>query len=143
MNPYGVKVGYAKPEITDFSNHPANLGWKGTWIPSINRFSTAAGAYQFLKTTWNELKLPDFSETSQDKGFELLVRRRNAIDLINTGKFEEAIHKLALEWASLPLARTSIILGKTRQRDQSAYGGQKAWTMDKCLKFIDDFKKKV
>jgi muramidase (phage lysozyme) len=143
MNPYGVKVGYAKPEITDFSNHPANLGWKGTWIPSISKFSTAAGAYQFIKPTWNSLKLPDFTETSQDKGFEILIKQAKAFELINLGNFEEAIHKLAPVWASLPLARTAIIAGKTRQRNESAYPGQKAWTMDKCLKFIDDFKKKV
>lgn len=68
--------------------------------------STAAGAYQFLSTTWDEcqriLKLPDFSPESQDKAAVFLLQRRKALDDIKKGNFTEAIKKTNLEWASLP-----------------------------------------
>jgi len=64
--------------------------------------STAVGAYQFLTTTWESLKLPDFSPTNQDKGAIELIRRRGALADVDAGRFEVAIGKLSPEWASLP-----------------------------------------
>lgn len=68
--------------------------------------STAAGAYQFLTSTWNEcsaaLSLPDFSPASQDKACIFLLKRRRALDDVKAGRFESAIAKTNREWASLP-----------------------------------------
>jgi muramidase (phage lysozyme) len=85
-----------------FADHPR----KRVFIRSLNVWSTAAGAYQFLSRTWDEcrdaLRLPDFSPESQDKAAAFLIRRRRAMDDVIAGRFEEAIWKCRLEWASLP-----------------------------------------
>lgn len=68
--------------------------------------STAAGAYQFLARTWDEvaaaLELNDFSPAAQDVAAVYLIRRRGALADVRAGRFEAAIEKCALEWASLP-----------------------------------------
>lgn len=86
----------------DFSDHPRKM----VFIPKLNVNSSAAGAYQFLSRTWDEVKsrmgLPDFSPESQDKGAVYLIRRRKALDDVMAGRIKEAIEKCAKEWASLP-----------------------------------------
>ncbi len=68
--------------------------------------STAAGAYQILFGTWQELqsklKLPDFSPASQDRAAIELIKRRKALEDVLAGRFAQAILKCRKEWASLP-----------------------------------------
>lgn len=68
--------------------------------------STAAGAYQILARTWDDLKstndLPDFSPASQDKAALILIRRRGALADVKAGRWDAAIRKTNKEWASLP-----------------------------------------
>ena len=68
--------------------------------------SSAAGAYQFLTTTWDEcvkaLRLEDFSERSQDVAALFLIDRRKALDFVIVGQWENAIAACNREWASLP-----------------------------------------
>jgi len=68
--------------------------------------STAAGAYQFLASTWDDLKrklnLPDFSPKSQDIAAQELIRERHALADVADGRLAEAIAKCAPTWASLP-----------------------------------------
>lgn len=68
--------------------------------------STAAGAYQFLSSTWDETKrvmgLPDFSPASQDRGAVGRIVYRGALADVKAGRFEQAIRKVAREWASMP-----------------------------------------
>jgi lysozyme len=68
--------------------------------------SSAAGAYQWLTSTWDEyrklLNLPDFSPASQDKAVILLFQRKNALEDIKLGNFTRAVNKLHKIWASLP-----------------------------------------
>ena len=68
--------------------------------------SSAAGAYQFLRGTWDEcaaaLGLRDFGPASQDLAAVFLIRRRGALQDVIDGRFEEAVRKCAREWASLP-----------------------------------------
>ena len=86
--------------------------------------SSAAGAYQFLTTTWDEcakaLHLEDFSERSQDVAALFLVDRRNALDFVIVGQWENAITACNREWASLP---------------GSPYG-QPTHSMSRCLEFL-------
>jgi muramidase (phage lysozyme) len=79
--------------------------------PNINNCSgalcsTAAGAYQFLYSTWLELKLklalPDFSPNSQDLAAVEKIRERGALNDVIAGEFATAVSKLNREWASLP-----------------------------------------
>ena len=86
--------------FNDYSRHP------NTPITKYGITSTAAGAYQFLYNTWlglqQDLKLPDFSPSSQNKGAIELIRRRGALEDILAGRFSQAIYKCRKEWASLP-----------------------------------------
>lgn len=68
--------------------------------------TSAAGAYQITKTTWDSLvkllELPDFSPESQDEAALELIRERNAIKYIIEGNVERAIKLVRTLWASLP-----------------------------------------
>jgi len=68
--------------------------------------STAAGAYQFLARTWDEvraaLELGDFSPEAQDVAAVYLIRRRGALVDVRAGLFDVAVSKVSREWASLP-----------------------------------------
>ena len=84
--------------------------------------STAAGAYQFLITTWDEMAgkyaLPDFSPASQDIAAVGLIKRRGALADVIAGNFTTAIAKCSKEWASLPgspYGQPTISLNKAYQ----------------------------
>jgi muramidase (phage lysozyme) len=68
--------------------------------------STAAGAYQFLSRTWDEMAeqygLKDFSPINQDCAAVGLIARRGALRDVIAGRFDEAIRRTCKEWASLP-----------------------------------------
>lgn len=85
----------------DHPNLPISASISGNGITS-----TAAGAYQFLYSTWKEcqksLNLPDFAELSQDKACLYLLKRRRALDDVENGNFTSAIAKTNTIWASLP-----------------------------------------
>jgi muramidase (phage lysozyme) len=110
-NAYAVCYGY-RHTITQFSDHPAIAeGWKGEPLDSLGaayrgKVSTAAGAYQIIRPTWQSAKralaLPDFTPASQDAAAVWLIDKRGALDLIKAGRFKDAIGKLGGEWASLP-----------------------------------------
>lgn len=81
------------------------------WHPNIlvkksGYSSTAAGAYQFLKSTWDEtaqaMGLRDFSPISQDIGALGRIAWRGALSDVLAGRFVEALKKTSKEWASLP-----------------------------------------
>lgn len=68
--------------------------------------SSAAGAYQFIISSWDETKnimqLPDFTPASQDRAAVGRIMARGALEDVKAGRFETAIKKVAREWASLP-----------------------------------------
>jgi lysozyme len=96
----GYKKLYGGSYFNDLSKHP------NTPVTKWGITSTAAGAYQILNKTWNELQtklsLPDFSPLSQDKAAIELIKRRKALDDVMVGRFAQAIAKCRKEWASLP-----------------------------------------
>lgn len=91
---------YGGRQFQGFADHPRVSVTAGRWT------STAAGAYQFLSSTWDETKrimgLPDFSPASQDLGALGRIAARRALDDVLAGRFETAVRKCAWEWASLP-----------------------------------------
>lgn len=98
----GYRMHFGGSLFASFADHPrraitARLG--GREITS-----TAAGAYQFLERTWDDVRgsLPDFSPASQDMAAARLIRRRGALGDVYAGRFAEAVRKCAREWASLP-----------------------------------------
>ena len=69
--------------------------------------SAAAGAYQFLPTTWKEasrkLQLDSFDPASQDQAALYLIDRRGVLNSIDSsGLTPESMATLAKEWASFP-----------------------------------------
>lgn len=84
------------------ADHPRITVRRGGYV------STAAGAYQFLSSTWDEtariMRLPDFSASSQDLGAVGRIAARGALADVIAGRLEEAIRKCAKEWASLPFS---------------------------------------
>ena len=96
----GYRKLYGGGFFNDLSMHP------NTPVTKWGITSTAAGAYQILNKTWNELqaklKLPDFSPLSQDKAAIELIKRRKALEDVMAGRFAQAIQKCRKEWASLP-----------------------------------------
>ncbi|WP_396100433.1 glycoside hydrolase family 104 protein [Cyanobium sp. Cruz CV13-4-11] len=96
----GYQVLYGGDRFDDLSRHPD--------IVVRRRYaSAAAGAYQFLPTTWDqaasELQLRDFRPASQDQAALHLVHERGALQRFDRhGLTAEVLARLAPEWASLP-----------------------------------------
>lgn len=88
--------------FTDDRAHP-NVR---VFIARYKVWSTAAGAYQIIGPTWRGLVkqygFEDFSPDCQDEAAVALIAGRKALEDVRAGRFEEAVAKCALEWASLP-----------------------------------------
>lgn len=103
-NQDGYNVMYTYKVFTDYSHHPNTINCGGGWC------SDAAGRYQFLFQTWEEvrqkLNLQDFSSIRQDLGCLELLRRRWAYEDVENSsdynRFTSAVYKCNKEWASLP-----------------------------------------
>jgi muramidase (phage lysozyme) len=93
---YNILFGGKK--FTDFSKHP------NICVPYRNTCSTASGAYQILKKTYEDFKgkagVNDFTPDSQDRIAVELIKRRNAYNDIINGNIATAIQKCGNEWAS-------------------------------------------
>ncbi|WP_447553713.1 glycoside hydrolase family 24 protein [Vreelandella sp. EE22] len=101
-NGYNVLVG---GEVFDgYQDHPRRL----VSLPAYGISSTAAGRYQFLEDTWDDLVdrvgLPDFSPESQNQAAIELIRQCQALSMIHEGRIREAIDACRTIWASLPEA---------------------------------------
>lgn len=100
---YGTMFGGG--QISDFSKHPnQSHSYVDRNGQTIN--STAAGAYQFLNSTWNtaskELGLKDFSPENQDRAAVYLMLKSGAIPYIQSNDIAGALGKLNSVWTSLP-----------------------------------------
>lgn len=92
--------------FTDYSTHPFAGGREPKQVNSSGLKSTASGKYQIMLKNWlfysESLHLPDFSPDSQDKIAIQLLRECHALDLIEAGRFVEAVYACRSRWASLP-----------------------------------------
>lgn len=102
--PNGYRTLFGGELFDHYADHPRRRVRKPLGSQLIT--STAAGAYQFLERTWDDvaatLELTDFSPAAQDVAAVYLIRRRGALADVRAGRFEAAVQKCALEWASLP-----------------------------------------
>lgn len=105
-----------------YEHHPNRLVELKNRAGQVTIRSTAAGRYQFLFSTWAELKqklnLPDFGPASQDAACLEKIRTRGGLDAVRNGRVASAIIACNHEWASLP---------------GSPYG-QPTHTLDDCLR---------
>ena len=102
--PTGYNTMFTGKQFESFADHPRQAITAG--VNGKGLTSTAAGAYQFLSSTWDQcqrsLTLPDFSPASQDKACILLLKQARALDYIRAGDFTNAIKRTNKIWASLP-----------------------------------------
>lgn len=98
--PNGYRTMYGGGLFVSYVDHPRRS------ITAGGITSTAAGAYQFLSRTWDEMvamySLADFSPVNQDVAAVGLIKRRGALADVLAGRFRAAIDKCNREWASLP-----------------------------------------
>lgn len=99
------RIAFGGGKIADLSQHPnAAVGFTET--TGKKNKSTAAGKYQFLKNTWDDLSkrtgVKDFSPASQEANFRELLKQRKVLHLVEQGDFTSAINKLGRTFASLP-----------------------------------------
>jgi muramidase (phage lysozyme) len=102
--PNGYRTMFGGELFNSYADHPRKAITKSLGGKPIT--STAAGAYQYLSRTWDEIakkyNLPDFTPESQDLGAVGLLIRRGAVSAILAGRIEEAVKLTNKEWASLP-----------------------------------------
>lgn len=102
-DPYRIAFGGGTFDSLD--NHPNTLTAFTQTDGKANK-SSAAGAYQFLKPTWDDvsskLGLKDFSPRSQDIAALELINRAGALQDVLKGDTSAAFSKLGGTWASLP-----------------------------------------
>ena len=121
----GYTTMFTGSQFSDTSKHPRQINRSG------DLSSDAAGAYQFLSTTWdgakNALGLTDFSPASQEKAGKYLAQKRGlAVDTVFTDKqsFLKELDKIAPEWASMPTLATG-----TSHYGQGGLTPDKAWAI--------------
>lgn len=101
--------------FSDYSVHPALSGWSGWRMPLAmaraagypnGAVSTAAGAFQINRPTWNRLAaklgLSDFGPQSQRAAAIELIREKGALADAQAGRARIAAEKVRKVWASLP-----------------------------------------
>ena len=127
-DPYRVMFGGGT--FNDLSRHP------DTVVSTDKYKSAAAGAYQFLPTTWNRvasaLNLKDFEREAQDLGALKLVRDRllpigGLATLEKEGLSPRVSARLAPEWASFPTEKGVSFYGQPVKKladIQKIYGQQ-------------------
>lgn len=109
---------YSGIRFTNMADHPVNTGelqgvklsaamCRAAGFPSGNCVSTAAGAYQITRPTWNEFRaleprVPDFSPRSQDIVAARILMRLGVHRLLRSGDFAGAVYRASSRWASLP-----------------------------------------
>jgi len=97
-----------------------------------NDYTTAAGAYQFLLSTWtdaiNGLGIPNYmSAENQDQAAMWLIDvKRKCLSYIDNGDIVGAMDKLSYEWASLPPGRYGQPI-KTMEQVQNYYADSLAF----------------
>ena len=121
----GYTTMFTGAQFSDMSKHPAQIN-------SANGLSSdAAGAFQFLSTTYNPaakaLGITDFSPQSQEKVGKYLAQQRGMnTDVVHTDKasFLKALDKIAPEWASMPTVKTG-----TSYYGQGGLTPDEAWSI--------------
>ena len=105
---YRVMFGHSASNprlLNDFSQHPNNP-YPTPW----GKNSEAAGAYQFMMPTWNDITranpdIRDFSPESRERAFDFLAKRRGVnptAPINNINDFTDVMTRFSPEWASLP-----------------------------------------
>ena len=110
-----------------FKDHPRQVQTSGSYS------SDAAGRYQFLSTTWDELKgqigAKDFSPANQDKAALLYIKQKGVDP--NKPLTEKDIYRLGGAWASLE--------GGPKMVKGGSYGSQAKYSAEQALKLYKNY----
>lgn len=102
--PQGYRTLFGGSLVDSLADHPRRVITRPVGGRPLS--SSAAGRYQFLRATWDEVRvrygLPSFEPQWQDAAAVALIERRGALQHVRAGRLDEAIARLRLEWASLP-----------------------------------------
>lgn len=102
--PDGYRTLFGGGLFESFAAHPNRRITRTVGGRSIT--STAAGAGQFLYSTWEEtariMGLSDFTPASQDRAIVGRIAARGALEDAKAGRVDVALKKIAAEWASMP-----------------------------------------
>lgn len=101
----GYATAFGGSRLKGLVDHPRTLHSFTQTDGKVNKTS-AAGRYQFLRRTWDDVKqkygLQDFGPRSQDIGALALINQSGALGNVLAGDFRGAIKKTGGIWASLP-----------------------------------------
>lgn len=105
-NPYAT-AGGGKVVLNDLSRVGGFPKWGFTQTDGKKNTSSAAGAFQFLNSTYDDLRrqgyeVNDFQPRTQRLAAIALLKQNGALPHIVNGDFSTAIKKSAGTWASLP-----------------------------------------
>lgn len=100
----GYRTQFGGGLFDSFADHPRQVITRMSNGRQIS--SSAAGAYQFLRKTWDglvpRLGLVDFSPASQDAAAIQLIADAGALRDVDAGRFALAVRKVKGIWASMP-----------------------------------------
>lgn len=124
---YRALFGYTPSNHRVFDNgyidHP-NIKFPFTQTDGAQNYSTAAGRYQIINSSWREGKakwgLLDFAPRSQDEWALRTIEAAGALPDVDAGNLQSAIDKCAGIWASLPASHYPQPK-RTYQFSQAAY----------------------
>ena len=121
----GYRIMFGGGLMASLERHPEQVNRSSRYA------SAAAGAYQFMPSTWRmvtqALGLAQFGPQVQDQGALYLIQRRGALSLADQGLFTPYLaHRLAPEWASIP-----TLAGRS-------YYGQPVKRYDELKRFYED-----
>lgn len=101
----GYRTAFGGGQLSSLADHPRYLKTFTQTDGKTNKTS-AAGRYQFLKGTWDNLAkqygLKDFGPRSQDLGAIALLKQNGALPYVLKGDWGNAVAKAGGTWASLP-----------------------------------------
>ncbi|MDT4864541.1 hypothetical protein FQZ97_993050 [compost metagenome] len=123
----GYRTLFGGGTFDSYADHPRQVITRMSNGKPIS--SSAAGAYQFLRKTWDtlveRLGLPDFSPASQDVAALELIREAGALGDVDAGRFALAVRKVRKIWASMPGAgygQPEVALNRLQAAYQAAGG---------------------
>lgn len=102
---HGYATAFGGGKLPSLADHPRKMAGFRETSGRTNKTS-AAGRYQFLGRTWDEmakgLGLTDFGPVSQDLAAIALLDRAGALQDVLNGNLQRAAKKSGTTWASLP-----------------------------------------
>lgn len=119
-------VHFGGKTFSDMSKHPGASDASIILKNGARLYPTAAGRYQFLKSTWDKdadtLGLKDFSKESQDRAAIYELIKAGAIDKLDKNDVQGALTSANTVWASLP--------GSTLGKEYNGRTREMSWVTD-------------